>query len=184
MKRTTIRFEFLALITLVLVASAGAQSRRSRPAAPAQNTEAEDQKAIADLQNRDILANMALDTDKILALRTHDVVYLPPGSSPLVGQEAVRKYLEEIRQQFANWDMSAYEENWQEVRILGDYAYEWGTINIRARKEGETRESAALRNVIQVLHREPDGAWRIARVIWNIQSVPAAQTSGKDRPKE
>ena len=178
------RLAFVALMVVALAAAASAQQpRRSRP--PAQSSQhppEEDQKAIAELQRRDIEANMALDTEKLLALRTDDVVYLVPGRAPLAGQDAVRKYLEEIRGQLANWDMLAYEENWQEVQVVGDFAFEWGTVNIRARQEGERRESAALRNVMQMLRRQPDGDWKISRAVWNLQSPqPAPQTGPKPK---
>jgi uncharacterized protein (TIGR02246 family) len=179
------RLAFVALIVLALAAAASAQQpRRSRPPAhSSQHPPEEDRKAITELQRRDIEANMALDTEKLLALRTDDVVYLLPGRAPLVGQDAVRKYLGEIRAQLANWDMLAYEESWQEVQVVGDFAFEWGTVNIRARLEGERRESAAVRNVMQVLRRQPDGDWKIARAVWNIQSPQAApQTPEKPSP--
>ena len=176
------RLACVALMVVALAAAASAQQpRRSRPSAHASQLPSEENRtAIADLERRDVEANMALDTEKILALRTDDVVYLMPGRAPLAGQDAVRKYLQEIRGQLANWDILAYEENWQEVQVVGDYAYEWGTINIRAMQEGEKRESAALRNVMQVLRRQPDGDWKISRAIWNIQSPqPAPPKSGK-----
>jgi uncharacterized protein (TIGR02246 family) len=181
------RLAFVALMVVALAAAASAQQpRRSRP--PAQSSPhppEEDRKAIAELQRRDIEANMALDTEKLLALRADDVVYLVPGRAPLVGQDAVRKYLEEIRRQLADWDMLAYEENWQEVQVVGDFAFEWGTVNIRARQEDERQESAALRNVMQVLRRQPDGDWKISRAVWNIQSPqPAPPTPEKDKPKD
>ncbi len=186
------RLAFVALMVLALAAAAPAQQpRRSRP--PAQSSQhplEEDQKAIAELQRRDIEANMALDTEKLLALRTDDVVYLVPGRAPLVGQDAVRKYLGEIRGQLANWDMLAYEESWQEVQVVGDFAFEWGTVNIRARQEGEKRESAAVRNVMQVLRRQPDGDWKISRAVWNIQAPqpspqqPEKPSSSAPQPPE
>ena len=182
------RLAFVALMVLALAAAASAQQgRRSRPPArSSQHPLEEDQKAIAELQRRDIEANMALDTEKLLALRTDDVVYLVPGRAPLVGQDAVRKYLGEIRAQLANWDMLAYEESWQEVQVVGDFAFEWGTVNIRARQEGEKRESAAVRNIMQVLRRQPDGDWKISRAIWNIQSPPPAPPPAKppEKPKD
>jgi uncharacterized protein (TIGR02246 family) len=180
----------LVVVSLFIALASAQQPRRSRPPAqPAQHPREEDQKAIAELQRRDIEANMALDTEKLLALRTDDVVYLVPGRAPLVGQDALRKYLGEIRGQLANWDMLAYEENWQEVQVVGDFAYEWGTVNIRARQEGEKRESEALRNVMQVLRRQPDGDWKIARAVWNIQAPQPApplpeKATPKDKPKD
>ncbi|MGZ4817688.1 MAG: YybH family protein [Terriglobales bacterium] len=184
------RVTFIAFFVFALSLAATAQrprGHRSATPAPQHNLE-EDQKAIADLQRRDIDANIAVDTDKIMALRTGDVVYLVPGRSPLVGQDAVRNYLEEIRRQLADWDMIGYEEQWQEVQVVGDFAFEWGTINIRARQENEKRESTAVRNVIQVLKRQPDGDWKIARAIWNLQapqaSPPPPSTKPPDKPKE
>ena len=177
------RLVFVALMIFALAAAASAQQTR-RPRSPAQSAQhppEADQKAIADLQRRNIEANMALDTEKLLALRTDDVVYLAPGRAPLVGQDAVRKYLGEIRGQLANWDMLAYEENWQEVQVVGDFAFEWGTVNIRARQEGERRESEALRNVMQVLRRQPDGDWKISRVAWNIQ-LPQSAPPTPEKP--
>jgi uncharacterized protein (TIGR02246 family) len=180
------RFAFLACFLFTISALAAPQAaRRTRPSAPAsQPSLEEDQKAIGELQQHDIEANIAVDTDKILALRTDDIVYLVPGRAPLVGQEAVRNYLEEIRRQLADWDMTAYEEKWQEVRVVGDLAVQWGAINIRARKEGERAESAAVRNVVQVLKRQADGRWKISRVIFNVQAPQAPQAPEKTKPKD
>jgi uncharacterized protein (TIGR02246 family) len=180
------RLAVIAFLLFTLSAAAAPQARRTRPSAPRpQYSLAEDQKAIAELQQRDIEANIAVDTDRILALRTDDIVYLVPGRAPLVGQDAVRKYLEEIRQQLADWDMVAYEENWQEVQVVGDFAIQWGTVNIRAKKEGERAESAAVRNMMQVLRRQPDGSWKIARAIWNVQAPQQSpQDSEKAKPKD
>src|ERR1051326_2482986 len=115
---------FLAIF--IVIAAFGQTTRRQRPTAAAgsqQHSLEEDQKAIADLQRRDIDANIAVETDKLMALRTDDIVYLIPGRPPVVGQDAVRAYLEDIRKQLADWDMVAYEENWQEVQVVGDMAY-------------------------------------------------------------
>lgn len=179
------RLALVAFLLFTLSSAAAPQApRRPRPSSPSPQPSLEEaQKAIAELQQRDIEANIAVDTDKLLALRTDDIVYLVPGRPPIVGQDAVRKYLEEIRQQLTDWDMVAYEENWQEVRVVGDMATQWGAINIRAKKQGERAESAAVRNVIQVLRRQPDGSWKISRVMFNLQSPQQAlqtQTKPKD----
>jgi uncharacterized protein (TIGR02246 family) len=185
------RIAVFAVIIVAMAAAAAPQARHSQPPAARQKLPPqEDQKAIAELQARDIDANMALDVDKLLAIRTDDVVYMVPGRPPIVGQEAVRKYMEDIRRQLANWDMLAYEENWQEVQVVGDFAFQWGTVKVRAKPSAEKTESAAVRNIMQVLRRQPDGEWKIARTIWNVQSPqpaappqPAPQTQPKESPK-
>ncbi len=177
------RLASTVVLVLALAAPALAQTHRQRPAAaPQQSSLEEDREAIGTLQERDIAANMALDVEKLLAIRTDDIVYLVPGRPPIVGSDAVRKYMEEVRRQLDNWDMLGYEETWQEVQVVGDYAVEWGTLNVRAKPSDANRESAAVRNIMQVLRRQPDGAWKIARVIWNVQSQqPASQPQPKPK---
>jgi uncharacterized protein (TIGR02246 family) len=166
----------LALL-LCCAAAAQTRARRAEPAAKAAPaaTLAEDEKAINDLQARDIAANLALDVDKLMDLRTADVVYLAPGRAPLVGAAAVRQYYEGIARKLANADILAYEENWQEVRVFGDYAYQWGSTFLRIKPPESDKETATTENMLRILARQPDGSWKISRVIWN----PAPENASK-----
>ena len=63
-------------------------------------------------------------------------------------------------------DVLEYELRFQEVKVLGDYAYEWGTINgtMREIATGDVARSAF--HVMRILKRQADGSWRVYRSIW------------------
>jgi ketosteroid isomerase-like protein len=158
----------LALVS-VAIAQGSSPGRRprptTRPAASAPNIE-EAKKDIAELQRRDIEASIALDVDKLLELRTDDVVYLPPGHAPVLGKPALRQYLAEVQEQFANTDIVGYDQTWQEVQVVGDLACQWGSTETRL-KPAVGSETVHMSNTIRILKRQPDGIWKISRVIWN-----------------
>ena len=82
--------------------------------------------------------------------------------APAVGKQAIRKLLFEQRQA-AQFETISYGENWNEVRITGGYAFEWGQIGatLKLPDGKDVRQSV---NAIRVLAKQPDGSWRVARV--------------------
>lgn len=159
----------LSLLSLSLVLGALAWQRPGRPP-QTQDRLLADQQAIAKLQEQAIAANTAYDIDKLVALTTEDVVFLPPGRAPVVGQQALRRYYEALEGS-GTAQVLAYKEDWQEVRIVGDYAFQWGTISERVKPSYSAPETAGAVHAMRVLQRQPDGSWKIARAIWN--RVPA-----------
>jgi ketosteroid isomerase-like protein len=83
-----------------------------------------------------------------------------------VGRAALRRFLEEKRQQYANCEMLAYDEEWNEVMVIGEYAYQWGTVSYRMKPPTGSEVGGAV-HAIRILKREEDGYWRVARAIWN-----------------
>ena len=164
----------LGSLLLALACSAAAQTKRAPrrtppPAVPGQqrSREAEDRAGIQKLQDRDIAASMAYDVEALTALWTEDGVLLIPQHAPIVGKEALRAFYEQQRDAMANVEVTAYEEQWQEVRIVGDYAYQWGQIHGRTRKGQGKDETSTVVNALRILKRDEDGAWKVARAIWN-----------------
>ena len=94
---------------------------------------AEDQEAINALHDKDIQASMALDEPALESLWTDDIVTIHPGGPPVVGKAANVARLKESIEQMRSLDVLAYNEEFQEIRIDGDVAYEWGTITGRTR---------------------------------------------------
>ncbi|MBZ5630793.1 MAG: DUF4440 domain-containing protein [Acidobacteriia bacterium] len=177
------RLALLAVILLAVASAAAPQARRSRPAAkPAQNNLVQDQQAIEELHQRDIAASLALDVDKLVALWDENIVAMPPNSRPLVGIDANRAYLMKNRGQMADVDILSYEEQWDEVRVLGDYAFEYGSIRSRIRPEMK-QETALAFNVVRVLKRQPDGDWKVFRTIWNDRAPAEAPAPPPKTPK-
>jgi ketosteroid isomerase-like protein len=139
----------------------GSQKRPHKPA-----TEAQDREGIALLQKSTIAASMAFDVNALLDQWTDDAVLLPPRHEPIVGKAALRQFFQEKKEQYANCDMLAYEEQWNEVMVVGEYAYQWGTISFRIRPSTGGEIGGAV-HAVRILKREEDGYWRVARAIWN-----------------
>ncbi len=129
--------------------------------------DAQDRAGIQKLQERDIAATISNDVDALVSLWTDDGVLMVPGQGPIVGIEALRAFFEKQRQAMANTDVTAYEQEWQEVRVVGDYAIQWGQIHGRTRKGQGAAENSVTVNALRILKREEGGSWKISRAIWN-----------------
>jgi ketosteroid isomerase-like protein len=138
-----------------------------------------DLKAIEDLHRRDVAANKAYDVEALAALWTDDVVTMPPAMAPIVGKKANRDLLESASAQAKLVDIVEYTQQWQEIQILGDYAYEWGIFRSAVKaKTGEGDPLKAEFRVMRILKRQPDNSWKVYRSIWNSApppDVPQAQ---------
>jgi ketosteroid isomerase-like protein len=186
----------LLLCLAVAVASLSAAQtshRRSTPKTADTSSAAEDRAAIQELYDKEIKANLALDTKALELLWDPEIVSMPPGHTAISGLEANRAYLDQQAKAMENFQILAYEQAWQEVRIVGDYAYQFGTIQTRIGPMNPGPEVDTTYNVMRVLKKQPDGAWRIYRAIWNSASepknpekpaeVPEQKPSAEEQPK-
>ena len=159
------------LLTLAFPALAQKRTpQRPKPSAAeisAAQQQEEDKKAIEELHQLDMSARMAYKVDEIADLCDDEVVVLPPEHPPIQGKAAYLDFLQQGAKGFENVDILAYNQQWQEVRQVGDYAYEWGSIQMRTRPAAASAETETIMNVMRVLKREPSGAWKIYRSIWN-----------------
>ncbi len=128
---------------------------------------ARDWKAIETLHQRDIAATKAYDIDALVSLWTEDIVALPPGAEPVNGKEANCKLLEAGRASSAQFETLEYEQDWQEIRVAGDFAWERGVFTgaLRPRAGGDVTRYRY--NVLRILQRQPDGSWLVHRTMWN-----------------
>jgi ketosteroid isomerase-like protein len=181
----------LLLIALILSLPCFAQAKRTtRPpqrhvpaGSPAEKQQRQDDmEAISALHNRDIQASMALDEPTLESLWTDDIVTMHPGSPAMVGKSANVARLHAGIEGMKNQEVLAYNEEFQEIRIQGDWAYEWGTITGRTRPFSGGNETAYRFNVMRVLQRQPDGAWKVARSIYN-DAEPTSAPKPEEKPK-
>jgi ketosteroid isomerase-like protein len=184
-----VRISRTSIVLILLASLAFPQSaKRHTTRTPAPTTQqkqqfADDMKTINNLHDRDIRASMALDADELEALWTDDIVTIHPGGPPISGKQANSKKLREGIEQMKSEEILAYNEQFQEVRISGDYAFEYGTITGRTRPFSGGKETAYEFNVLRVLQRLPDGTWKIARSIYNDALPPAAQPKPAEAAK-
>ncbi len=162
----------LITVAVLAILTTGTAQRKQRSARPPtgveqQSREAEDRAGIQKLQEKDIAASTSFDIDALLSLWTEDGVLLPPQHSPVVGRDALKKFYEQQQAALGNAETLGYEELWQEVRIIGDFAYQWGEIQTRTRAGQGNAESSTVVNAMRILKRDQDGNWRVARAIYN-----------------
>jgi uncharacterized protein (TIGR02246 family) len=184
------RFAFVLL--LLSFANAGfAQAKRSHPA-PRKNVEsaeqkqqfADEQEAINALHDKDIQASLALDADALASLWTDDIVTLAPGAPPVVGREANRARLDKQVEQMKSVEVLSYNEQFQEVQVVGDWAWEYGTVTGRTRPFSGGKETQMQFNLLRVLKRQPDGTYRIARTIYNDATPPPEAPPQAKKPEQ
>ena len=177
---------FLIPVLLLLAFPGFAQRRTARPSSAAQaaaQQEQEDKQAIEELNQNDIKARMAYNVNAIADLCDDDVVVLAPEHPPIQGKAAYLDYLQQGAKGFENVDILAYNQQWQEVRLTGEFAYEWGAIQMRTRAANASVETETVMNVMRILKREPGGDWKIYRSIWN-PAAPAQRSAPDKKPLE
>ena len=126
-----------------------------------------DREAIEELRRRDVAASKALDVEQLASLWTDDCVALAPGQPPTRGKARIRAQLEAMAAYARDNEVVEYEEQFEELEILGDTAVEWGFIRgaERPREGGDLKRSRY--NVMRILKRQPDGRWLVHRSIFN-----------------
>jgi ketosteroid isomerase-like protein len=141
-----------------------------------------DLRAIEDLHRRDIAANKAFDVEALAALWTDDVVNMPPATPPIVGKKANRDLLLAAEAQAKQLDILEYDQEWSEVQIVGDYAYEWGVFRSTIKLKTATGDPVKSEfRVMRVLKRQADGGWKVHRSIWN-SALPPEQPRSQGLP--
>ena len=130
-------------------------------------TRPDDLKAIEELHRRDMRASREGDFETLRSLMSDDAVVLPPGGRVVRGREALDASFARMAEGMRQVEVLEYELDFEEVHIVGDYAFEWGAIRgaMGALPDGEVERSSY--KVMRVLQRQPDGAWKVHRTIWN-----------------
>lgn len=108
-------------------------------------------------------AEEARDLDAKMSLFTTDVVFLVPGQPPINGLEKVRSWHESI------WKGTQFHctGSVDEVKVFGDWGFARGTFTDSSTdSSGVTEKSSG--KFINIVRRNAQGEWKIARVIWNV----------------
>jgi len=130
-----------------------------------QDTTQRDLDAIEELHRRDVAATKSGDIDGLKSLMDPDCMLFPPGGDATIGQQ----YLDQVGlspDAELQTEIIELEQDWQELDVVGDLAYEQGVVRyaVRAGDGKIVRESQRL---VRILRRQDDGAWRVYRAIWH-----------------
>lgn len=127
-----------------------------------------DLEAIDRVRDAHVAALNAGDAEAWVAQFTDDGVQMPPNAPANVGRTMIGSWSQVFLAQFRLQFALAVDE----VRVLGEWAFERGgyKINLTPKAGGEPIQD--IGKYITVYERQPAGAWKIARDIWNSNNAP------------
>lgn len=126
-----------------------------------------DLKRIEELHQADMRASKEGDYLTLRSIMSDDAVVLPPGGRLIRGREALDQSFATMSATESPAEVLEYRFDWQEVRVLGEYAFEWGYIHGKERHKTSGTVTSELFHVMRILQRQPDGSWKVHRTIWN-----------------
>lgn len=126
-----------------------------------------DMDAINALHQRDMEASRKLDVDALASLWAEDIVTLSQGEPPLIGKQANRASILRLRDESRDLQVADYILSFNEVKIVGDWAFEWGSYTGTVAPVGGGDAIRTTGKVMRVLKKDPDGSWKIARAMYD-----------------
>jgi len=125
-----------------------------------------DLRAIEAINQRDVQFALAGDKAGMMSQWTDDFVMLPPAGPILHGRSVIAKAFQGVESP----EIVEYVPDIQEVKVLGDHAYQWGTYHytVRKREGGETVRTSG--KLMRILQRQPDGSWKMYRGISTVDA--------------
>jgi uncharacterized protein (TIGR02246 family) len=123
-----------------------------------------DLRAIEAVNQRDVQAALAGDVAMIMSQWTDDFVLLPPAGPIMRGRSVIAEAFRGVESpETLEWVLDV-----QEVKVLGDHAFLWGTYrgSVRPRAGGETVRTSG--KLMRILQRQPDGSWKMYRTMYTV----------------
>ena len=119
-----------------------------------------DLRAIEAINRQDMKFGRAGDKAMMMSQWTDDIVLLPPVGPIMRGRDAIAESFRGVPDPHEILD---YVLDIQEVRVLGDHAFQWGTYeySLRLTAGGEAIRTSG--KIMRILQRQPDGSWKIHR---------------------
>lgn len=133
-------------------------------AASADDMMQSDEAAIQEIWNTYSTARVAGDADTWLALWDEGGIQMPPGM-PARGKAVLD---EEVPKAFAPGQVSAMNIHPEEITVAGDWAYTRGVYDSDRVVDGKAVHIDG--KFMTILKRQPDGAWKIYRDIFNFNT--------------
>jgi uncharacterized protein (TIGR02246 family) len=121
-----------------------------------------DLRAIEAVNQRDMKAALAGDTAVMMSQWTDDIVLLQPAGPILRGRSAAAEVLLGAASAVEILD-GAFD--FQEVKVLGDHAFQWGTYHYTVRPRAGGEPVGTSGKLMRILQRQPDGSWKMYRTI-------------------
>jgi ketosteroid isomerase-like protein len=110
------------------------------------------------------------DLEAFVNCFSDDIVVMPPDREPIVGIDAWRAMLQRM---FAGVSISEWSYSIEEIVVADDWAFErhFDSAVYTPNAGGESRH--LFNKGVFILRRQPDGARKIARYVWNSNPAPS-----------
>jgi len=134
-----------------------------------------DLEAIEKLHRQDVAATKAGDYETLMSLMDEQCVVLPPDSEPEGGQAYLSRALASSDGNEPEPEIFELIQDWEEVHLLGDFAYEQGIARYAVRDAGGAvlRETQRL---VRLLRRQLGGERRVLRTMWHAPRRTSEET--------
>ena len=126
-----------------------------------------DLRAIEAVNQRDVQFALANDAALMMSQWTDDFVLLPPAGPIMRGRSVIAEAFRGVDSP----EVVEYVLDIQEVKVLGDHAFEWGTYHygVRPRAGGATVRTGG--KLMRILQRQPDGSWKMYRGMTTVEAT-------------
>jgi ketosteroid isomerase-like protein len=124
-------------------------------------SEEADRIAIERLHRQDIEATLSDKADELAKLWDSEAVRIQPGRPAEIGKAEIYANDKRWEAQPDRPRTLCYKSEIKDVRIAGEWAFEWGYISYKDSSNPKPMRGKVLR----VMKRQPDGSWKFARVI-------------------
>jgi uncharacterized protein (TIGR02246 family) len=123
-------------------------------------------KAIEQLHQTDKKASLRGDVKALLSLFCDDAIVIPASGELYDGKEQIRKMIEFTTGFLKTHDLVEYEQDFREVQVIDDHAYEWGFYHGVYVSKADGQEIRGGGRLMRILQLQEDGSWKILRSIW------------------
>ncbi len=114
-----------------------------------------------------IAAHLRMDNTAVLSMWAEDGISLLPATDPMIGKEAIGKFMDEVVGRMPGYHMQKMDVDFQGIEVSGDWASEWAEEHQVVQPPPGRRMIDSYGKLLLVLRREAGGNWRITREMWN-----------------
>lgn len=131
------------------------------------------QQAIEALNQKEADSCRTMDNSITKTLWADDGVDLIQGLQPMIGKKAISDWLDSLAPQLRGAKMEYCTIDWHDLKITGDWAYEWGITRQKIDPPAPQKPFESAGKMVLILKRQADGAWKVELESWN--SLPMQQ---------
>jgi uncharacterized protein (TIGR02246 family) len=125
-------------------------------------------KSIEELHKKGKLASMNGDLETLFSLFTDDGILIPAEGDIIEGKEGLRNMLKQSLELYKDYIITECSQDFEEIKILDQYAYEWGTYSGKYKSKDNGKEITGSGKLMRILKQQADGSWKVFRTIWTV----------------